>query len=869
MAFYNTHNKHNRHNRKTFQNSLNTTPALLAAAGFALLPLAASVQAQNAPAMEEVVVTGSHIRRPSQFDSPSPLKVVTQDDMVAQGAATIVDIVKNLPENSGAEFQVDNLAQPLTSGTSNINLRNLGLGSTLVLINGQRQTLSAVAATDGSSFVDTNSLLPFIAIERMDILKDGAAATYGSDAVAGVVNFVSRNDFEGLEVRANHQAAEHGDHSDSEVGVIWGGGNGTTHLMLAASYFDREAMVSADRDFTDGTALSSLGHPGTFLTSSGFVPDPGCGTVGGFLRDDGFCGFDYSPYFDLSPDEKRTQVFANLRHDFSETLSARFELGYNKTEVDHIASPSFPFLTFFPTVPVDNPGNLWGEEVTFFGRIQGAEAGPSEAENNYDTLRAAGTLDGRFHNGWHWTLQGGYSEQEVSYDRPDTLQSRAVAALEGRGGPDNDQYWNPLAGADNDPAVIADMIGSTDMDGETSLLTFDAVTSGELFELSSGTVMAAFGAHYRQEALEHDWGEAYNNQEFLSLFGGPDYDADRDIYALYTEFSIPLADTLELQASARYEDYGDGVNSLDPKLAALWRPTEHLSLRGSVGTAFRAPSLFQTDATQASQANMYDPLTDSTVFRSAQTNGNPDLDPEEADVLNLGVTWEDDALSLSLDYWYYDYEDLIVKQVPDAVVAQEVADTLAGLSDTPAQIAVTRDPASNLITLVQTEFINASSAETDGVDLSGQYSLDTGAGLFRFGTHWTWVNKYELRESSGGDTVDAVGSRNKLNFARSMPEWKGNLSLDWALGSHSATAYVRYSDSYEDDNSLLTIDSHTTLDLRYAYAFGLGDSEATVAIGAINVTDEEPPAVLDLLGYDTKVHDPRGRMYYINLQYRL
>lgn len=845
-----------------------TAHKLLAAAGFLLLPLPAVVQAQNSPALEEVVVTGSHIRRPSQFDSPSPLTVMSQEDMASQGASTIVDVTKNLPENSGAEFQVDNLAQPLTSGTSNINLRNLGLGSTLVMINGQRQTLSAVAATDGSSFVDTNSLMPFIAIERMEVLRDGAAATYGSDAVAGVVNFISRNEFDGFEIQVNYQAVDEGDHSDAEIGAIWGAGNERTHIMLAASYFDRDPLYSADREFTEGTAISSLGHPGTFLTSSGFVMDPGCGTVGGFPRANGFCGFDYSPYFDLSPEEQRTQLFASLQHDFSDTTSARFELGYNETEVQHIASPSFPFLTFFPTVPVDNPGNLWGESVSYFGRIQGAEAGPSKAENNYDTLRAAGTLDGQFASGWYWTLQGSYSEQSVYYDRPDTLQSRAVAALAGRGGPDNNQYWNPLAGADNDPAVIADMIGSTDMDGETSLATFDAITSGSLFELDSGVVMAAFGAHARRETLDHDWGDAYNNQEFLSLFGGPDYDADRDIYALFTEFSIPLAAGLELQASARYEDYGDGVNSLDPKLAALWQPSESLSFRGSVGTAFRAPSLFQTDATQASQANMYDPLTDSTVFRSTQTNGNPDLEPEEADVLNLGVTWESDRLELSLDYWYFDYQDLIVKQVPDAVVAQEVADSLAGLSGTPAQLAVTRDPASNLITLVQTDFINASSAETDGLDLSGRYRIDTGAGLFQFGTNWTWVNQYDLKESADGETIDAVGSRNKLNFARSMPEWKGNASLDWALGNHTATAFVRYTDSYLDDNSGQNIDSHTTLDLRYTYTLEkVANGIATLAVGAINITDEEPPTVLDLLGYDTKVHDPRGRMFYVNLKY--
>ena len=821
--------------------------------------------------LEEVMVTGTHIRRPSQFNSPSPLSVVTRENMVAQGASTLVDVTKNLPENTGAEFQVDNLFQPLTSGTSNINLRNLGLNSTLVLVNGQRQTLSAVAATDGSSFVDTNSLLPFIAIERIEVLKDGAAATYGSDAVAGVVNFISRQNFEGFEIQGNYQEVGDGDHSDTEIGVIWGGGNDSTHVMLAASYFERDPLFSSDREFTEGTAFSSLGHPGTFRTSNGFELDPGCGTVGGFPRSNGFCGFDFSPYFDLSPDEERWQVFGQLTHDFSETTTAKVELGYTQTDVTHIASPSFPFLTFFPTVPTDNPGNIFGEDVLYFGRIIGAEGGPSVAENNYDTLRFSASLEGRFKSDWYWSLSSSYSEQEVYYDRPDTLQSRAVAALAGRGGPNNDQYWNPLAGADNDPAVVADMFGSTDMDGETSLWTVDAVVSGDLGELSSGPVLAAFGVHYREEDMQHDWGDAFNAQEFLSLFGGPDYSDDRDVYALFAEFSVPLASTLEAQLSARYEDYGK-YDSLDPKVALLWHPVEQFSFRASVGTAFRAPSLFQTSAVQASQANIFDPLSDSTVFRSIQTNGEPDLDPEEADVFNLGATWTPtDNLEISLDYWSFDYDDLIVKQVADVIVAREVADTQAGLTGTPAQLAVTRDPSSNLITLVQSEFINASSAETDGLDLAWTYRLDAGnAGVFGFGGNWTYINNYDLQETNDGPTIDAVGSRNKLTFARSMQEWKGNANFSYASGNHSAVAYVRYTDSYEDDATGNDIDDHTTIDLRYSYTFEeLGPGSATLAVGAINVTDEDPPEVTDLLGYDTKVHDPRGRMWYVNLKYSM
>ena len=330
---------------------------------------------------------------------------------------------------------------------------------------------------------------------------------------------------------------------------------------------------------------------------------------------------------------------------------------------------------------------------------------------------------------------------------------------------------------------------------------------------------------------------------------------------------------LTAQLSARYEDYGAGIDSLDPKVALLWRPAELISFRASAGTAFRAPSLFQTSAVQASQANIYDPLSESTVFRSIQTNGDPGLEPEEADAFNIGVTFSPTGnLEFSLDYWAFEYEDLIVKQVADVIVAQEVADTQAGRAGTPAQMAVTRDPSSNLITLVQTEFINASSAETDGFDFGWTYRLETGgAGVFTFGGNWTRINSYDLQETGDGPSINAAGSRNKLTFARSTQDWKGNLSASWAGGNHSLAAYMRYIDSYEDDgvtgdDADNEIDEHRTIDLRYSYAFGNG---IALSLGAINITDEDPPAVMDLLGYDTKVHDPRGRMWYLNFKYSM
>src|SRR5688572_827858 len=174
-------------------------------------PLAATVIAvMVAPAaaqdqIEEVIVTGSYIRRPSQFDSPSPLVNVTSDDLAATGANDIGRVLEDLTINTGSQNNPDAFTQNFTTGTSNINLRGLGVSSTLLLINGRRQTQSAVTTDRGENFVDTSSLPPMIAFERIEILKDGATALYGSEAVAGVANFITRGDFVGFDLELGLQ----------------------------------------------------------------------------------------------------------------------------------------------------------------------------------------------------------------------------------------------------------------------------------------------------------------------------------------------------------------------------------------------------------------------------------------------------------------------------------------------------------------------------------------------------------------------------------------------------------------------------------------------------------------------------------------
>ena len=221
------------------------------------------------PVMEEIVVTGSYIRRPTQADSPAPLRVITQDDLSALGVNKISDVIERLTINTGSQNNPDAFTQNFTTGTSNINLRGLGVSSTLVMINGRRQTQSAAATDRGENFVDTSSLPPMIAFDRIETLKDGATALYGSEAVAGVVNFITRSNFEGFDLQLEFQGVDEHPQEDSQISGIYGVGNDTTHFLAAFSVLDRSQLTTNDRRLSGPTDdLSQAGNPGSFLVPS-------------------------------------------------------------------------------------------------------------------------------------------------------------------------------------------------------------------------------------------------------------------------------------------------------------------------------------------------------------------------------------------------------------------------------------------------------------------------------------------------------------------------------------------------------------------------------------------------------------------------
>ena len=301
--------------------------------------------------VEEVVVvaarTGSRIKR--QAVSSTPLAEYGAEDLRDQAAKDIRDLVGILPINNGAENNSDNLSQNFTAGTANINLRGLGVASTLVLLNGKRQVASAAQTDDGASFVDVAALVPMLAVERVEVLKDGASAIYGSDAVAGVVNFITKRDYQGAEIQVEYRTrTNNGSQDDLNLDGVWGGKLGQdASFLLAASYLDRSSLVLGEVDWLR-PATSGFGNPGSFNVPSlgRTVADPGCAANGGLLQElttgSTICRFDFGPQVTAVPVEDRLQSYARVDWSARAGVQLWAEIGYARNDISREVSPSFP-----------------------------------------------------------------------------------------------------------------------------------------------------------------------------------------------------------------------------------------------------------------------------------------------------------------------------------------------------------------------------------------------------------------------------------------------------------------------------------------------------------------------------------------------
>jgi outer membrane receptor protein involved in Fe transport len=885
--------------------------ALAVAISAQLIPMGNFAIAQEESADKEqefelIMVTGSFVRRSENFSSPSPLAIVDSVAIDAIGAKSIGDITQTLTINTGAENTPDAFTQNATAGTSNINLRGLGVASTLVLLNSKRQVVTAQPNNGGVNFVDTSSLIPMIALNRMEIVKDGASALYGSDAVAGVVNFITKRDYEGMQVSLDYQDGAHGDNKEYTVQGLWGSVGDDSSLMAAVSYTNRSPMFTGDRRLSrpqDDT--SSLGSPGSyFIGATPFIDPTGCAEFGGSERllapsgtvpglEIGFCQFDFGRTYSFVPDETRLSTFIQATKQLTENIEWTTEISTARNRAERGGSPSFPILTF-PTVPASHPNNPFGTDVSYFGREKGnvgdGTSFPGDPANTEsDTFRFSTMLQGELAAGF-WEVSYTAARNDYLFTVNDTLGQQFQNALRGFGGQGCDpisgvagegacEYFNPFATSfttsPNSQNVFDAFTARQEIDSKSNLEVAEAFISTELFEMEGGSAGIAFGAQYRYQDLTQDYDALSNQDRFSFVIGNADIYGEQDVIALFGELALPVSDEIDVQIALRYEDYGGTTgDTIDPKLAVSWRATDDFSLRGSISTSFRAPSIFQKDGGGTSLNQMIDPLTGGAAFAADRTSGNDELVPEESTAYNLGFSLEPvDDWSVEVDYWNFDFTNLIIKENFQAILNDTPQD--------PERVIRAGDPLNGPLLQVLTTYVNASSLETSGLDIVSSYKLETEMGTFSPSLSATYILAYDLVDPQAGP-IDGAGSRNNSNIGVSTPELRANLGLNWKHEEYSANIFARYVDSYSDDQNCADgnlfsaactvgfkdIDSHLTWDAQVNIDLGrLFETEGAYVLtfGGVNLTDENPPQLFTNAGFDSKVHDPRGRQVYARL----
>jgi len=904
--------------------------------------------------VERIVVTGSLLNRKMVYEGRAPVQELDRDALVSSGITQTSDALKNLTVNSGSTLALE---QSEAQGTSQFSLRGLGLGSSLTLINGRRGGVAPVTNGAGNFFFDINSL-PVNMIERIDVLTDGASATYGSEAVAGVANIITRK-IDGFEISGGYSQASN---TAKDIGLAFGGEGERGQFSVFATHYKQDHNFRTDFDWIvdritapggdvfAGRHTSGTGSPGSYTlaeldadsglfnkVSNGIqVPDADCEAAGGLLKGD-TCRMLFADQRTIIPDEERNQIFASANYMFDNNVNFFTEFGFSNNKItDRVGAFVFDNGNLAAGegfhIPGDHPFNFWVEDQNVAGglkyvdpsdpgwangTLQGAElaatARPLGDEVNGEN---AGKLERVFRNtrilmgvefditeNWSAVASYMYSDNLFTEIEPHNYILPIFTGLV------EDGLWNPFGTRLSDPSLISPKDGTTagnsediqsQFDGygvqsrQTETTVAEVIVSGDLMEIDAGIIPLAFGVQYRD--LSYDRTPDSLEAAQLGNRAAREFrvHGTQDVYALFAETLIPIGDIGEIQLAARYEDYGNGIDTFDPKISGFFELTDAISIRGSWGTSFQAPTL-----TQVAGEQTFGTLTDFEVQENGQsvcrqnssenTNtvqkriGSSDLKPQHAANYNLGLMFSPtDNLNFSVDYWNYVYEDLVGldangQSLVNSTCYNPDGSFREGLAAIPTE-RVQRNAAGWLVSTTS-NFINIGEVEAAGFDLSATYNLDTNsAGTFVFDAKATIATKFDADVDGDGSFENRLGYRNSdLDAFAPQPKLRWTFVTNWRLDNHSANIAVRYIDKFKQDENptdpIADVASWTTVDAQYSYMFNklFGQGDTTFIVGTNNVFNEDPPALVGAgvirPGYEGTAHDVRGRMVYVKFKH--
>ncbi|GAP36471.1 TonB-dependent receptor [Piscinibacter sakaiensis] len=887
---------------------------LLCAGGTALSAAAQQPAASSSAAtLDRVEITGSLIRR---IEGESALPVVTLkiDDLAKAGVTNAEQAVKFITQQQGGTVTSGSVSG--TNGAASYaDLRALGAQRTLVLLNGKR----VVANPFSSVAVDLNTL-PLSAIERIETLPDGASATYGTDAIAGVINFITRREYQGAEISVQTQAPA-GKGGDITTGNLLFGfgdlaGKGW-NVYAGVNLRQQKPMLGTDRDFSRTSYVPEQGFNGLSPTTfpanysqvvngvttvantnptlptcapptSLFAPQPVVGL--GTNR----CGADTQAFTRTVPEQDQASIFLRGALALSPNHTASLEYFLSRNIVETQIAPSPESGLTMPITSPYYPGNgITPVTAATLDRTQPISIawrttvlGPRAGKQENDTQRLVAGLDGTLGD-WDYQASALWSNAKVeNYFLNGYPQT--VALRNGVSGANGAPFLNPFG--EQSAAGLAylrqnQVLGKV-QDGEGTLTSLAASASRAIGRLPGGPISLALGAEFRTEEMVYNTDVPKVSQAASSGLAGSGAvrKGDRDVSAVAAELSLPIVKGLEMGVSVRADKYSDFGDTVNPKLSLRWLPSPMVLLRGSVNTGFTAPTLTQLYAPNATTftATRYNdpvlcpggtpaagavPSRDCGIQFQRLTGGNAGLQAEESKSWTVGFVLQPaQNFSFGLDYWRYHVKNSISTIGEQSVFADptKYASLFVRCSQAPADrravIGACNVPGGDPLAYIIDTNANLGDVKTEGVDLQANWaSGSTAYGRFTASLRGSYVSKFEFQTEPGGRWFNPVGNYN-AQWAGPVIRYQQLLTVGWEQGSWSGLLSNRFLKGYRDQNSVPAPFNTNTVGDYSIFDVSVtwrGIKNLTLQAGVLNLLDKDPPFTNQLSRFQARGYDDR------------
>ncbi|MEZ4743927.1 MAG: TonB-dependent receptor [Bdellovibrionota bacterium] len=831
--------------------------------------------AQEDKKIEKIQVTGSRIKR-IDIEGASPVTVYSKEDIARTGQLSVADFLRS--SSASADLSTENATLSQIGGASAFSGRGFGPSYTLVLLNGRRLPVNAI----GADFVDLN-LVPLAAIERIEYLSDGASAIYGADAVAGVLNIVTKKDYNGSSVTYQTGQTDDGHGFEQGYQIVTGSSTNKTNVLITYDYFKREPIAAANRpliksaiapDGTDGR--SPTGIPGRVIRADGSSeawkscqkPEP-LGSAGKT------CYYDFGPLYQVQPFSERQSVFGFFDHELNDSLNLFGEINFSRSiaKTANGAAPGGVALS------KDAPTNPYGEDITVVRRY--LDFGPRRTDYTNNILSTTVGLKGILGaNDWEITMGRAY------------VRNSQVGAGGQVNGDAASEYFNSgvldpftINTFDTDEKKEArdEIDTATFREGTTVLKTIDANISGPTpVELPGGSLNYAAGISARQEKFK-DRSDALSSAGKILGSAGSNGGGKREGKAAFVELNAPIISALELNLASRYDDLGSTGKKGTYKASTAIRPINPILIRASYGTGFKAPDLHDLylgesfGVTRAIDTKLCDVAKDigdeeqikancdSPIEINSTSGGNPDLKPEKSQSLTAGLVVQAmEELSLSLDFWSISVKDQIGSLSTQELLNNEKQygefikrDANGGLQGNDAVVIATLQ--------------NLAKAEGKGLELGLRYGIKTAIGDIDADLNLSKSISAKRQTSAVQPLCELVKYASPVD---------GKVGTSWTNGVLSASIKADYWGGYKtidggfEDGTCTPnqpeteykVKSNTQLHLQAGYSASWGTK---LTLGVNNVTDEKPAYDPYVSGgwpwYDQGRYRNAGRFLYAKL----